>query len=101
MCAGVSKLGDHFINVIPPMISNSPGQLNVVKRAHYRGAPDDLRPSRLSWFMAHVAGTAVEIVIPLLLLVTTNATVATVSALLMLVFHIFITSTFPLAVPLE
>lgn len=99
--AGVSKLGEHFINVVPPMVSNSPGQLNVVKRLHYRGAPDDVLPSRLAWFMAHVGGTTVEILIPLVLLTTANDTVAMLGAIAMLVFHIFITSTFPLAVPLE
>jgi hypothetical protein len=99
--AGVSKFGHHFENVVPPMVSNSPGQLNVVKRLHYRNAPDDLRPSRFAWFMAHVGGTTVEIAIPVILLLTTNTTVAVISAFAMLVFHIFITSTFPLAVPLE
>ncbi|WP_370290636.1 DUF3556 domain-containing protein [Nocardioides sp.] len=99
--AGVSKLGQHFINVVPPMVSNTPGQLNVVKRLHYRDAPHDLRPSRLAWFMAHVGGTTVEILIPVTLLLTTNDTVAMLGAIAMLVFHIFITSTFPLAVPLE
>ncbi|WP_418060288.1 DUF3556 domain-containing protein [Pimelobacter simplex] len=99
--AGVSKIGEHFINVVPPMVSNSPGQLNVVKRLHYRGAPDDLRPSRLAWFMAHVGGTTVEIIIPVVLLLTTDNTIALLGAVAMLVFHIYITSTFPLAVPLE
>lgn len=99
--AGVSKIGEHFINVVPPMVSNSPGQPNVIKRLHYRSAPDDIRPSRLAWFMAHVGGTTVEIIIPIVLLTTANNTVAMLGALAMLVFHIFITSTFPLAVPLE
>ncbi|WP_377324558.1 DUF3556 domain-containing protein [Pimelobacter simplex] len=99
--AGVSKLGEHFINVVPPMVSNSPGQLDVVKRLHYRNAPDDIRPSRLAWFMAHVGGTTVEIIIPVVLLLTTNDTVALLGAVAMLVFHVYITSTFPLAVPLE
>ncbi|BBH18027.1 hypothetical protein Back2_23140 [Nocardioides baekrokdamisoli] len=99
--AGVSKLGEHFINVVPPMISNSPGHLNVIKRLHYRNAPDDIRPSGLSWFMAHVGGTTVEILIPLVLLVTSDNDIARIGAIAMLVFHIFITSTFPLAVPLE
>lgn len=99
--AGVSKLGEHFINVVPPMVSNSPGQLDAVKRLHYRDAPEDLRPSRLAWFMAHVGGTTVEILIPLTLLLTTSNTVAMLGAIAMLVFHIYITSTFPLAVPLE
>ncbi|WP_370287752.1 DUF3556 domain-containing protein [Nocardioides sp.] len=99
--AGVSKFGQHFENVVPPMVSNSPGQLNVVKRAHYRNAPEDLRPSRVAWFMAHVGGTTVELLIPITLLLTTNETIALLGALGMLTFHIFITSTFPLAVPLE
>ena len=99
--AGVSKIGDHFMNVVPPMVSNSPGQLDVIKRLHYRRAPDDLRPSRLAWFMAHVGGTTVEIIIPIVLLLTANDTVAMLGAIAMLIFHIFITSTFPLAVPLE
>jgi hypothetical protein len=99
--AGTSKLGHHFVNVVPPMVSNTPGQLTVVKRLHYRDAPADLRPSRLAWFMAHVGGTTIEILIPLTLLLTGNDTVAMLGAIAMLVFHIFITSTFPLAVPLE
>jgi len=99
--AGTSKLGLHFVNVVPPMVSNQPGQPSFVKRAHYRSFPDDLRPSRLAWFMAHVGGTTVEIIIPVTLLLTTNNTVAMLGAIAMLVFHVFITSTFPLAVPLE
>ncbi|KRA31207.1 MULTISPECIES: DUF3556 domain-containing protein [unclassified Nocardioides] len=99
--AGVSKFGEHFAHVVPPMVSNSPGQLSIVKRLHYRNEPDDLRPSGLAKFMAHVGGTTVEIVIPVVLLTTTNNTVAMLGAVAMLVFHIFITSTFPLAVPLE
>ena len=73
----------------------------LVKRAHYRSFPEDLRPSRLAWFLAHVGGTTVEILIPVTLLLTTNNTVAMLGAIAMLAFHIFITSTFPLAVPLE
>ncbi|RNL81367.1 DUF3556 domain-containing protein [Nocardioides marmorisolisilvae] len=99
--AGTSKLGLHFVNVVPPMVSNQPGQPGFVKRMHYRNFPDDLRPSRLAWFMAHVGGTTVEIIIPVTLLLTTNNTIALLGAVAMLAFHIFITSTFPLAVPLE
>lgn len=99
--AGVSKFGEHFSNVVPPMVSNSPGQLGFIKRLHYRNAPDDLRPSRFGWFMAHVGGTTVEVAIPTVLLLTTSSTVALLGAVAMLIFHMFITSTFPLAVPLE
>ena len=99
--AGISKLGHHFMNVVPPMVSNTPGQLGFVKRMHYRKPPDDLRPSKFAWFMAHVGGTTVELLIPITLLLTTNNDVARLAAVAMLIFHIFITSTFPLAVPLE
>ena len=43
--AGVSKLGEHFINVVPPMVSNQPGMPTFVKKLHYRNAPNDLRPA--------------------------------------------------------
>lgn len=100
--AGTSKFTPYFEHVVPPMISNSPSiPLKVVKRLHYRGAPDDMLPSRLSWVMAHIFGTLVEIAIPVILLLTTNATVAAVGAVCLAIFHLFITSTFPLAVPLE
>ncbi|MAU80955.1 MULTISPECIES: DUF3556 domain-containing protein [Gordonia] len=99
--AGVSKLGEHFINVVPPMVSNSPGQFRFVKRLFYRDSPDDIRPSKVAWFMAHIAGTTVEIAIPLVLLLTTNTTIAVIGAVIIVAFHIYITSTFPLAVPLE
>ncbi|MQY11013.1 hypothetical protein SRB5_11270 [Streptomyces sp. RB5] len=97
--AGVSKLGEHFVSVVPVMISNTPGQPNAVKRAHYRDG--GVLPSGLAWFLAHVGGTTVEVLVPLVLMLTANTTVAVVGAMVMLVFHLFITSTFPLAVPLE
>src|ERR1700751_1210442 len=100
--AGVSKLGLHFTNVIPPMVSNSPLiPFKGLKRAHYRNYPDDLRPSHLASFMAHVPGSVVEILAPLVLLFSTNKWVTLVAVVIMVCFHLFIISTFPLAVPLE
>lgn len=100
--AGVSKFGHHFTNVIPPMVSNAPfNPFKKIRLAHYRKAPDDLRPSKLAWFMAHIGGTMVEIGTPLVLLFTTSTEIALAAALLMVLFHAFIISTFPLAVPLE
>jgi len=100
--AGVSKFGKHFSNVIPPMVSNSPLiPFKWVKRAHYRNYPHDLRPSRVADVMAHVLGTTVEIIAPLVLLFSQNQTLTIAAAVLMVVFHLFIISTFPLAVPLE
>ena len=51
--------------------------------------------------MAHVNGTTVEIAAPLILFFSTKKWVTLGAAVLMVGFHLFITSTFPLAVPLE
>jgi uncharacterized membrane protein YkgB len=100
--AGVSKFGKHFANVIPPMVSNSPAiPFKWLKRAHYRDFPRDLRPSRVADLMAHAAGTTVEIIAPLVLLFSTNKWLTVAAVVLMVTFHLFIISTFPLAVPLE
>jgi hypothetical protein len=99
--AGVSKLGRHFSRVVPPMVSNTPWIPSRAKRMNYRNFPDDLRPSHAASLMAHVGGSTVEIVLPLLLLFSTNSTVTLLAVIGMVVFHLFIISTFPLAVPLE
>ncbi|OZC73972.1 hypothetical protein CH251_12640 [Rhodococcus sp. 06-462-5] len=100
--AGVSKLGHHVSMVIPPMMSNTPWLTSIrVKRMNYRNFPDDLRPSRLGTSVAHVGGTLVEIVTPFVLLFSTNMTSTVIAIGVMLLFHLVITSTFPLATPLE
>lgn len=100
--AGFSKLGRHFSNVVPPMVSNSPSvPFKTVKRAHYKDFPRDMRPSGVAHFMAHVNGTCVEMLVPLVLLFSTNKWVTLIAVLIMVIFHLFIVSTFPLAVPLE
>ena len=99
--AGVSKLGRHFSRVVPPMISNTPWIPSRAKRMNYRNFPDDLRPSHAAGLMAHVGGSTVEIVLPLVLLFSTNSTVTLLAVIGMVLFHLFIISTFPLAVPLE
>jgi uncharacterized membrane protein YkgB len=100
--AGFSKFGKHFSSVIPPMVSNSPFiPFKRLKRAHYRDFPRDMRPSRVAGFMAHVNGTFVEIVAPVVLFFSTDKWLTLAAALLMVGFHLFIISTFPLAVPLE
>jgi len=100
--AGCSKLGRHFANVVPPMVSNSPGvPFRWLKRAHYRDFPRDIRPSRLAHLMAHGGGTFVEIITPLVLLLSPWRPLTLVAVGVMVVFHLFIISTFPLAVPLE
>jgi hypothetical protein len=100
--AGISKLGIHFTSVIPPMVSNSPAlPFKWLKRAHYRNFPHDLRPSHLAGFMAHGPGTVVEIIAPLALLLSPWPWLTFVAAAIMVGFHLFIISTFPMAVPVE
>lgn len=100
--AGVSKLNVHFTMVIPPMVSNAPANpFPGVRRAMYKNWPEDLRPSGLAKFMAHGPGAVVEIVAPLVLLFSSNWYVTLAAGLLMVGYHLFIISTFPLAVPLE
>lgn len=100
--AGISKFGLHFTNVIPPMVSNSPTlPMKWLKRAHYRNFPDDLRPSHLATFMAHGPGSFVEIVAPLALLLSPWPWLTFGAAAVLVCFHLFIISTFPLAVPVE
>jgi Transmembrane protein of unknown function (DUF3556) len=100
--AGVSKFGLHFTNVIPPMVSNSPAlPFKRIKRAHYRHFPDDLLPSHFAGFMAHGPGTVVEIIAPLTLLLSPWPWLTFIAVAIMVSFHVFIISTFPLAVPVE
>jgi uncharacterized membrane protein YkgB len=100
--AGVSKFGPHFTSVIPPMVSNSPAMpFTWLKRAHYRHFPDDVRPSHLATFMAHGPGTVVEIISPLALLFSPWPWLTYIAVAIMVGFHLFIISTFPLAVPSE
>ncbi|WP_338751806.1 DUF3556 domain-containing protein [Janibacter alittae] len=101
ICASISKINPHFENVIPPMVSNAPFTPKSLKRAHYRSLPEDLKPSKLAWFMAHILGTTAELVVPIVLLLSTNWTVTLLAVGSMVLFHLFITQTFPLAVPLE
>lgn len=102
ICAGMSKIERHFAYVIPPMVSNTPFiPFKSVRRAFYRDFPRDLRPSRTADFVAHGLGTTVEVITPLVLLFSMNRWLTVAAALLMVAFHLFIVTTFPLAVPLE
>ncbi|GAA4396699.1 DUF3556 domain-containing protein [Tsukamurella soli] len=100
--AGLSKIGKHFVMVIPVMVSNSPCMpFKGLRRANYRNPPEDLLPSTFARFMAEGLGTFVEIAAPLVLLFSVNRTLTVVCAVFMVCYHLFIISTFPLAVPLE
>jgi len=99
--AASSKLNRHFPFVVAVMMSNTPwNRFPWAKRRLYRDYPEDLRPSRQAAFAAHL-GTAIEFTLPLVLLFSRGGTLCTIAVVGMIIFHIHITSTFPLAVPLE
>ncbi len=99
--AAASKLNRHFPFVVAVMISNTPwNRSRSAKRQLYQHYPDDLRPSQRASFAAHL-GTVMEFSLPLILLVSRGGTLCTIAVVGMIIFHVHITSTFPLAVPLE
>lgn len=99
--AALSKLNGHFPFVVQAMESNSPlWRSRRVKHLFSRSFPDDLRPSRLSAALAH-GGTAVELGVPLLLILSDGGTLTTVAAIVMIAFHLHIIATIPMGVPLE
>lgn len=98
--AGLSKFSHHFPAVVSVMTSNAPARPKAVKRLLYRDFPHDLRPSKAAFVWAH-AGTVVEIVAPFVLLFTGQGTLALLTVVLMVIFHLNILSHVPLAVPNE
>ncbi len=99
--AASSKLNHHFPFVVSTMISNAPLiRSKAFKRRLWRDYPEDMRPSRLSAAIAHF-GTVQEFGWPLLLITVDNDTIRTIAIVGMILFHLNITSMFPLAVPLE
>ena len=99
--AATSKLTRHFPFVISTMMSNNPIlRPKWIKRRFFERFPDDLRPGRPSRLLAHAA-TAVEGLVPLVLLFSSGGTLTTVAAVVMLCFHFGILSAIPMGVPLE
>ena len=99
--AASSKLNRHFPFVVTVMISNTPwNRSKSLKQRLYRNHPEDLLPSETGALAAHM-GTVIEFTLPLILLLSQGGTIGTLAAAGMIVFHLHILSTFPLAVPLE
>ena len=79
--AGVSKFGKHFTNVVPPMVSNSPfDALEAAQAGALPQLPPRPAPVQVAGFMAHVGGTTVEIITPLVLLFSTNTRLTVAAA---------------------
>ena len=99
--AASSKLNHHFPFVVSVMISNTPWNRSRTAKARlWRRYPQEMMPSQLAAMAAHL-GTVMEFTLPLLLLVTQGGLIGTLAVIGMVTFHVHITSTFPLAVPLE
>lgn len=99
--AATSKLNKHFPFVISTMMSNNPVfRPRWIKRKFFEHFPDDLRPGRLSRFVAHFS-TAIEGLVPLVLFFSHGGWPTAIAAFVMLCFHFGILSSIPMGVPLE
>jgi len=99
--AATSKLNKHFPFVISTMMSNNPVfRPRFIKRKFFEHFPDDLRPGRLSRWLAHFS-TAVEGLVPLVLFFSNGGWPTAIAAFVMLCFHFGILSSIPMGVPLE
>jgi len=99
--AATSKLNKHFPFVISTMMSNNPVfRPKFIKRRFFEHFPDDLRPGRLSRWLAHFS-TAIEGLVPLVLFFSHGGWPTAIAAFVMLCFHFGILSSIPMGVPLE
>lgn len=99
--AATSKLNKHFPFVISTMMSNNPlFRARSVKRKFFEHFPDDLRPGRLSRWLAHFS-TVIEMGVPLVLFFSHGGWPTAIAAFVMLCFHFGILSAIPMGVPLE
>jgi hypothetical protein len=99
--AATSKLNKHFPFVISTMMSNNPiFRQRFIKRHFFEHFPDDLRPGRLSRWLAHFS-TAIEGLVPLVLFFSHGGWPTAIAAFVMLCFHFGILSSIPMGVPLE
>lgn len=102
--AAFAKLTPNFTYVVCTMICNSPifRHFTFFRKALFRNAPDDLRPSQFANGVAHF-GTLIEFSLPLLLLFSgfLDAGVLYYILIGITLFHIFILVNIPLGVPME
>ena len=99
--AASSKFNHHFPYVVAVMTSNTPWNRSVSeKKKMYVSYPDDLRPSQRAVRMSRL-GTAWELGWPLVLIFSDGGVIGTIALAAMVLFHVHITSTFALGVPME
>lgn len=98
--AAISKANRHFPAVVATMIGNHPLLGRRVKCLAFVDPPNDARPSRLATRLAH-GGPVLEVLLPLVLVLSDGGTVTTVALAAMLVFHLWIISSVAVGVPTE
>jgi hypothetical protein len=98
--AATSKVNHHFPSVIMFMMNNGPFFPTFLKKNLFVSYPDDLRPSRMATFMAHM-GTLTEYSIPLLLLLSESHLLTMAVLCLAVGFHGFIAFNCPNGMPIE
>lgn len=102
MGAGFSKFNHGFSSTVSIMVQNTPWVVwDKFRKATVKDYPNDIRPSRVTHLMAHIGGSACELVMPLVLLFSPWPWLTWVAIVCIWMLHTFIISTFPLAVPLE
>ena len=104
--AATSKLNHHFPYVVAAMTSNNAllrgRAFNWLKRRLYRDPVNDLRPSWIPKFMAHVGGTTAEFIVPAVLVFAGDSHPWRWFLIgFMVIFHLNILSNLPMGVPLE
>jgi hypothetical protein len=104
--AATSKLNHHFPYVVSVMTSNNAllrsRAFNWLKRLLYLDPVNDLRPTWLPKFMAHVGGTTAEFLVPgVLVLFAGDQPWRWGLIAFMVIFHLNILSNLPMGVPLE
>jgi hypothetical protein len=99
--AAASKLNRHFPTVVGVMLSNHAVlRWDWFKKKLYRNYPTDLRPGWLTNILAHIS-TVVEFGFPLLLIFGNGGPITIIGLAVMFIFHLYITSSVPMGVPLE
>ncbi|TGK00139.1 hypothetical protein EHQ53_04815 [Leptospira langatensis] len=102
--AGFSKLNSHFPSVVCVMASNSPfTPFAWFRKAMYKNYPDDLRPSNTAIVKSYM-GILLELGTPIVLftgVVSGSYTIVTIGLGMMVFLHSYITSNFPMGVPIE
>ncbi|TGN04020.1 DUF3556 domain-containing protein [Leptospira dzoumogneensis] len=102
--AGFSKLNSHFPSVVCVMASNSPfTPFAWFRKAMYKNYPEDLRPSSTAIAKANM-GIVLEMGTPIVLftaIMTGSQTVLYLGLGMMVFLHSYITSNFPMGVPIE